>query len=120
MFLKCLERSSWSHWLILGVVIGCGTLSKYTFLALPLGFVCFAVYKKKYELFFSPKAWLSAVLALALLGCNIYWNWQHDFIAFTHTKEICEVNLKYGLKIILLLYLVNHLERSVLDRLSIP
>ena len=92
LFLRALKTDSWRHWLFLGFSIGLGILSKYTFVALPLGLLCYALIQRQWFLFQSLKVWSAVGIALILACLNLYWNWAHDFIAFSHTKEIAKLD----------------------------
>jgi 4-amino-4-deoxy-L-arabinose transferase-like glycosyltransferase len=97
----------WLLWAALGVSLGLGTLSKYTFLALPTGLAVFALASRNTRLFLSPRAWFASALALSLLAANIFWNWQHDFVSMTHTKEIAQLDGPLINPLSLLQYLVT-------------
>lgn len=92
VFLDCLEKNTWLSWGALGLCFGLGMLSKYTFAALPIGLISFLLLTRRFHLFWSAKAWLATLLALAIFSSNLYWNWQHEFISFTHTKEIAQLD----------------------------
>ncbi|MBX2808066.1 MAG: glycosyltransferase family 39 protein [Cellvibrionaceae bacterium] len=99
VFLYCLETDHLAYWLLLGSCLGLGMLSKYSFAALPLGLLVFLVISGRLRYFWHWKCLLCAALALLIFSGNIVWNWQNDFIAVTHTKEISQVEgatLQFG------------------------
>ena len=93
-FLRALEHHRWRDWLLLGVLCGLGLLSKYT-MAAWLGAAFLYLLSFERRLLASPKPWVAALLALALLGPNLWWNVIHDFPTLRHTADIT-VNRKAG------------------------
>lgn len=87
--LRALETSNLSHWVLLGVFTGLGMLSKYTMGAFPLAVFLFLLVEKDHRAkLFTPGPWLAAIVAGAIFGLNIYWNFTHQWIAAQHTQEI--------------------------------
>ena len=91
LFLQALTKNSFLSWISLGAALGLGMLSKYTFAALPIGFIFYLALTKKYDYFISLKAWTAAILGLLIFSLNLYWNWQNEFISFNHTREIAKL-----------------------------
>lgn len=102
LFLLCLDKNTWHMWILLGLSIGLGMLSKYTFALLPIGLVIYLVSQSKYAIFANKKAWLGGVVSCLLFALNLYWNSQNEFISFSHTQEIAKFEDK-GLKFLSLL-----------------
>ncbi|WNO11205.1 glycosyltransferase family 39 protein [Teredinibacter sp. KSP-S5-2] len=93
LFFHAIAKNHIGLWLLLGVTTGCGMLSKYTMGALPLALFLFLCVSARYRpLLTSPGPWAAAVLAGLIFGLNIYWNYQYDFIALQHTKEISKTD----------------------------
>ena len=89
LFLRAVKENTLVLWLLLGVSVGLGMLSKYTMGVLPLAlFLYLLIHKEKRLLLVDFKPWLAALIAGLLLALNLYWNSQHDWIAFKHTSEI--------------------------------
>lgn len=87
--LVSLNTLSIKHWFMLGIFTGFGMLSKYTMAALPLACFTFLAFSNKYRsLLLTPGPWLAAIVAGLIFSLNIYWNFQYDWIALQHTKEI--------------------------------
>jgi 4-amino-4-deoxy-L-arabinose transferase-like glycosyltransferase len=88
-----LETGRWRDWLLLGVAVGFGLLSKYSMVFYGLGFVAYVLAsRERWPLLKSPKPYAAAVLAFLMLVPNIVWNAQHQFVSFQHTAEISELN----------------------------
>ncbi len=93
-YLRALDSDAWGDWLMLGVVCGLGLLSKYTMAAwLGAAFLHLLAFNR--PRLASPKPWLAAGLALAILGPNLWWNVTHDFPTLKHTADIT-LNRKAG------------------------
>lgn len=89
-FLRAIERDAWRDWLACGVTVGVGLLAKYTMgLFLLCAFLVLLLDHRPRLL--SPKPWLAAVLAMALLIPNLLWNAVHGFATFRHTAEISQL-----------------------------
>lgn len=87
LYLRALERDGWTDWLALGLVCGLGLLSKYT-MAAWLGAAFLHLLCLHRDRLRSARPWLAALLALALLAPNVWWNVQHDFPTLRHTADI--------------------------------
>ena len=92
MFIKAEKSDYWLHWIALGVSLGLGMLSKYTFAALPIGLICYVLASRQWRLLASIKSWSAVIIGLLIFSSNLYWNWQHDFISFNHTRDIANLD----------------------------
>ncbi len=93
LFLNAIMTNHFHSWLALGLTTGLGMLSKYTMGALPLALFGFLMLSNHYRpLLYTKGPWIAAVLAGLIFSLNIYWNFQHDFIALQHTKEISQTD----------------------------
>lgn len=94
-FARAMDSDSWKWWILAGLVGGCGLLSKYTFVLLPVGFLVFAVWTEQgKKVLQNRKFWFACGLAVLCLLPNLYWNYLHDFISFQHTSEISKLDQK--------------------------
>jgi len=82
------ERPSLAAGLAIGAAIGLGLNAKY---AMAYFILCYAVYAAV-----SPKAraslkhrgtWMGLAVALLLIAPNLWWNAEHQFATFEHTRE---------------------------------
>lgn len=90
------ETPSFNWALILGVAIGFGMLSKYAMLFFLIGLaLCIVFDPKTRKAILSLKGGLVAVIALAILAPNLYWNATNDFATLNHTAA--NANLKGAL-----------------------
>jgi len=82
-FLKAIndQRDRW--WIITGIALGCGALSKYNMIFFVPGIAIAILSFKKYRyLVKTRRYWLMVVLAALGTLPIIYWNIQHDWISF--------------------------------------
>jgi 4-amino-4-deoxy-L-arabinose transferase-like glycosyltransferase len=88
-----LETGRWRDWLLLGVAIGLGLLSKYSMVFYGLGFVVYVLAsRERWSLLKDPKPYVAAALSFLFLVPNIVWNANHSFVSLHHTAEISELN----------------------------
>ncbi len=87
-FVKAQRSDAILWYAVAGLAGGLGLLSKYTMavLLVSLALVWLLTVRTRKET--APLALLAGVIALLLFLPNLWWNAQHDFISFQHTKEI--------------------------------
>jgi 4-amino-4-deoxy-L-arabinose transferase-like glycosyltransferase len=72
-----------SWWLLLGIFIGAGFVSKYTIAFAALGaIIFFLTSKERIRWFATPWPYLSAIIALIVASPVIYWNFSHNWVSF--------------------------------------
>ncbi len=91
-------RSGNSNWFFLfGIIAGLGAQAKYTIVLMP---VCLAVWfiinKETRKLLMDWRLYLSALIAIAIISPNLYWNAQNDWRTFTFVFEKGLTGSKYG------------------------
>lgn len=76
---------------VLGLGLGCGMLSKYTFALLPLGlFIYLCIFQR--TLCFRFSLWMAIAIGLAIFSLNVVWNAENGFVAAKHTQEIAQLD----------------------------
>jgi 4-amino-4-deoxy-L-arabinose transferase-like glycosyltransferase len=81
-----IERKSMAWAVPLGLTIGVGLLAKYAMIYFPLCMACQAIFSPEArEALRGRRALVIALLALALIAPNLYWNYAHGFVTFHHT-----------------------------------
>ncbi|GAB5045939.1 glycosyltransferase family 39 protein [Thermodesulfovibrio sp. TK110] len=100
MYLFILATEKRGYFLVLGLFIGLGLLTKYT---MAFFYFCMIIYLMKKGLWKSLKnPWLYACLIISLLVFSpvIIWNAQHDWVTLKHTAGQAHVydGLKISLK----------------------
>ncbi len=87
------HSKSWNDWILLGIAVGLGMMSKYTMALLPVGLILYMLSNPtlRHQLT-SLKPWTAAVLAGLIFLPNIYWNYQHQFVTLNHTSEISQLD----------------------------
>ncbi len=79
-------------WLLLGVLCGFGLMSKYTMGAFALSaFALLLGTREGRSRLATSGPWCAALVALAILAPNLWWNWHHDFPTLRHTAQITHV-----------------------------
>jgi 4-amino-4-deoxy-L-arabinose transferase-like glycosyltransferase len=91
-FIQAIQNNRIAYWLLLGITLGLGLLSKYTMIVLLAGMLLYLLFERGQKSVFSTAGfWLAGVIALLLFMPNLYWNYQYDFISFQHTSEISKL-----------------------------
>lgn len=85
--LKVERDGSLQSWLLLGLLLGLAGLSKYTAVLFVPPIILYLLFKKRYELFYSPKLLFAIGVALVVISPVIIWNMQNDWISFTYQSQ---------------------------------
>lgn len=82
------ERPSLAAGTLLGVAVGLGLNAKY---AMAFLFACFFLYavftRETRPLLKHPGTWLAVAIAALLIAPNVWWNMEHGFATFSHTRD---------------------------------
>jgi membrane-associated phospholipid phosphatase len=98
LFYRALRRQGWADWLILGISVGLGLLTKYT---MAMFYLCAFLF-----LLFSPMhrprlrtagPYLSLIAGALMFSPVIIWNTQNDWVTFRHTAG--QAHIEEGLRI---------------------
>ncbi|MEZ5452016.1 MAG: glycosyltransferase family 39 protein [Thiothrix sp.] len=87
-FVFALDSDSLDDWILLGVALGLGMLSKYTMGIFLVSALMYVFVARRWDLLRNPKAWAAVLVMLLIFAPNLWWNWQHDFPTFQHTADI--------------------------------
>ncbi|MDD5364924.1 MAG: glycosyltransferase family 39 protein [Gallionellaceae bacterium] len=88
-----LESGRWRDWLLLGVAVGLGMMSKYSMVFFGLGLAVYlAISSERRRLFLDPRPYGAALVALLFVLPNVLWNANHQFVSFEHTAEISQLD----------------------------
>lgn len=82
----------------LGILLGLAGLAKYTAILLVPPLLVFFLFKRRYDIIFSPMMFLAAAIALVLILPVLYWNATHEFISFRYQGAHVFGSLTTGLK----------------------
>jgi|Deesub1362B_J571_1020462.scaffolds.fasta_scaffold00082_27 undecaprenyl-diphosphatase len=102
LFWRALNRKSFFYWLLTGIAVGIGLLTKYTmafFYISAMGYILWGkksenISFKRSELLFSSKPWLGFLISLLLFMPVIIWNAQNNWVTFLHTAG--QANIQEG------------------------
>jgi 4-amino-4-deoxy-L-arabinose transferase-like glycosyltransferase len=72
------------YFIFLGLLLGLSGLAKYTAILFVPPLVAYFVLKRRYDLLFSKRMILAAVIALLMVSPVLIWNVQHDFASFRY------------------------------------
>ena len=91
LFIKVLKKDRAYLWVLLGVSIGFGLLSKYTMIFFPIGALIYLAFKRR-DVFRNKNFYISSILAFLIFLPNLWWNFKHGFITFLHTKDNADIH----------------------------
>lgn len=89
-FVFALDSDSWDDWLLLGVALGLGMLSKYTMGIFLVSALVYVLVARRWDLLRNAKAWSAVGVMCLLFLPNLWWNWLHGFPTFQHTADIAQ------------------------------
>lgn len=82
-FLRAINSEKPGWWVVTGVALGCGALSKYNMIMFVPGVALTILGFKKYRhLVFTRRYWFMVLLAALGTLPILYWNHDHDWISF--------------------------------------
>jgi 4-amino-4-deoxy-L-arabinose transferase-like glycosyltransferase len=85
------RRGIW--WIVVGVAVGTGLLSKYTALFFGVSILAWLlIVPEMRRWLLTPWPWLGGLIALALFTPVLLWNASHDWASFTHQFRRVAVN----------------------------
>lgn len=87
-FVKAERSDGLGWWVLLGVAVGLGMLSKYAMAAFVAGLVLYVLWSP--ELRWQPKRpgpWVALVVAGLVYLPNFLWNQNHGFVSYVHTGD---------------------------------
>lgn len=96
-----LEKGGWGefvYWMLLGVSIGFGLLTKYTMaFFFPCAFLFLLLSREKRNLLFTKEPYIAIVTSLLVFSPVILWNTKHNWVTFKHTAG--QVHVAEGIRI---------------------
>jgi hypothetical protein len=97
-YLALFRESFWS-WIGLGVVLGLGTLSKYTMVLFVVCFVIFLLTVPRFRCYLLRfQFYLSLAIAFFIVLPNLLWLSRHDWITFSHLGRLTDQGNDFLLK----------------------
>ena len=86
-----------ARWILLGISIGLGLLTKYTMAFFYLCAFLFLLFSEKRYLLKSSKPYTALLISLLVFSPVIIWNFQHDWVTIRHT--VGQAHVSEGLTI---------------------
>jgi undecaprenyl-diphosphatase len=92
------DKPPLSAWLLTGISVGAGLLTKYTMAFFPLSAFLYLFFRKDERRHLrTPGPYLAGIVSLVVFSPVIYWNAVHDWVTLRHTAG--QANLQGGLAI---------------------
>lgn len=82
-FIQASNENRFGDWLLVGLAVGLGLLSKYSMAVFLVSALCY-----RPKLLKSIAPWCAVLLAFLIVLPNILWNVANDFPTFKHTADI--------------------------------
>ena len=79
LLIRILQHQRPTDWLLLGLTIGLGLLTKYTMLLFVGGAFLGLVLTDQRRQLATPWPWLAALVSLVIWSPNLHWQWQQGF-----------------------------------------
>lgn len=90
-FVRALETDRLCWWLLLGVGVGFGLLTKYSMLFIGLSTLLYVWWEKRLvSTVLNPKTLIAVLVAFIIYLPNLLWNMRHGFVSFRHTGDNAE------------------------------
>jgi len=88
-FIKATITNQKIYWILCGITVGLGLLSKYSMVFFIFSALIYLILHKK---LFKINPWLSFLVSMLVFSPNIVWNIQQRFPTFIHHAEMTNVN----------------------------
>lgn len=99
IFIKTIMKPKARNWILVGILLGLGMLSKYTMGFLYIGGFIFLLINKNYrKLLLTSGPYIAILVSMILFSPVVIWNVKHDFISFlfqTGRIGVREFNFNY-------------------------
>jgi 4-amino-4-deoxy-L-arabinose transferase-like glycosyltransferase len=90
LFLRIIETSSPTKWIVLGVLLGIGLLNKYTFLVLGFSLLVSLLITKQRSLLRSPWIYISGIIGLLMFLPHILWQIHYNWPTLEFMRNVTE------------------------------
>jgi len=87
--IKGINTDALKWWLLCGVFVGCGLLTKYSMVFFLISAFIYLLSQKK---LISKKPWISFLLSIFIFSPNIIWNIQQKFPTVIHHAEMTNID----------------------------
>jgi undecaprenyl-diphosphatase len=93
-----LDNKTWRSWLLGGIWLGIGLLSKYTMVLLPACIVLFVAFSNEHrKVLTSVKPYIACLLGLLIFSPVIAWNAGNNWNSFRHVAHLGGADQAFGL-----------------------
>ncbi|OOG26403.1 glycosyl transferase family 39 [Thioalkalivibrio denitrificans] len=91
--LRALGEGAWRWWLLAGLALGLGMMSKYNMVIFFVSALLFVLATPRHRHWItSPRPWVAGVLAGVVYLPNLLWNAATGFVSYRHTQDISRVD----------------------------
>jgi 4-amino-4-deoxy-L-arabinose transferase-like glycosyltransferase/membrane-associated phospholipid phosphatase len=96
------KAMEWMYWILLGLSIGFGLLTKYTMAFFYLCIFLFLLSKER-RLLFAKGPYVAIIISLLVFSPVVLWNAEHDWVTLRHTAG--QANIEEGFTITIMRFL---------------
>lgn len=95
-FIRATQEDRLYWWALAGLAAGLGMLSKYNMLLFLPSAILYLIASKEHRHFLTSRNfWLAVTITLLIYTPNIFWNYQHGFVSYLHTRDISRLNMQW-------------------------
>lgn len=94
-FMVAIRENRARDWILLGLVVGIGLLTKYTMLLFAGGAVLALLLTPHRRLLGTPWPWVAALIAVAVWSPNLYWQLREGWPVVEHMTVLAERQLQH-------------------------
>jgi undecaprenyl-diphosphatase len=96
LFWKAINTEALNAWLLLGLSIGSGLLTKYTMAFFYISAFLYILLKER-QLFLKKGLYIAFIISILVFSPVLVWNAEHDWVTLRHTAG--QANIEEGLRI---------------------
>lgn len=91
--LRAFDEGAWRWWLLAGLALGLGMMSKYNMVIFFVSALLFVLATPRHRHWISsPRPWAAGVLAGLVYVPNLLWNAATGFVSYRHTQDISQID----------------------------
>lgn len=91
--IRILHRGWKNYWWILGVVVGIGFLTKYSYMLFLVSLIIGVILSSSRKVLWDRRLLYAMVLAVIIMAPNLWWQYTHHFPVINHMEDLSRTQL---------------------------